>query len=476
MPRDDDSGPSTRTFAASGLLFFVSQLAVFGVGRPPSWDEAVYLSQVMPGVPAAAFVASRARGIVVLAAPVAGFTTSVWPVRLFLAAASAAAIAFAFARWRDLIGGRAALFGMWLFMGSWVTAFYGSAAAPNLWMAIACVAATAAMVRSLRAGGSRRKLVIELSAVALAAALMRPFDAVILAAALSLYAVFRYWKQAGRAVVCLLGGTSVGLLAWLLETSIRYGGLGAALEAGRSYGHVGHGIGVVGALRLTDGPLLGPDANTAFPAFGVIAAIALLVLVILGVRASRNTDGAEPVRLASAAGAVLIAAYLFFVWGAAPRFFLPGIALLCVPAGLGAAWIAKRGRAATIALLVLAVCWLGWQIDVGRTVADGESRSAAAVASVGEHIRAIDKERPCVLLSWFATPQIAFAARCLGADLNSPVDPSIERLVTRAPMDGRAVFLVGSSDREIPAWMVSAGVTPIRIAPPSPVTPPPDTP
>jgi hypothetical protein len=296
---------------------------------------------------------------------------------------------------------------------------------------------------------------------------MRPFDAVILAAALSIYAVFRYRKQAGRAVACLLGGTSVGVLAWLIETSARYGGAGAALEAGRSYGHVGHGIGVLGALRLADGPLLGPDANPAFPIFGVVAAIALLVLAALGVRASRSTDGAEPVRQASAAGAVLIAAYLFFVWGAAPRFFLPGIALLCVPAGAGAAWIAKRGRATTIALVALAVCWLGWQIDVGRTVANRESRSAAAVASVGERIRAVDKERPCVLLSWVATPQIAFAARCLGADLNSPVDPSIKRLVTQASVDGRAVFLVGSSSREIPAWVMSAGVTPIRIAPPT---------
>src|SRR4051812_32436721 len=105
---------------------------MFGLSRAPSWDEAVYLSQVTRGVPAATFVASRARVIVLLVAPVSWFTTSIWPVRLFLAAASAAAITFAFARWRDLIGARAALVAMWLFMGTWVTAFYGSAISPNL--------------------------------------------------------------------------------------------------------------------------------------------------------------------------------------------------------------------------------------------------------------------------------------------------------------------------------------------------------
>ncbi|MEA2522052.1 MAG: hypothetical protein QOI81_1698, partial [Actinomycetota bacterium] len=175
--------PAThRISVVSGLVFFGAQVAMFGVSRPPSWDEAVYLSQVTRGVPAATFVASRARGITLLIAPVSAFATSVWPVRLFLAAASAVAITFAFARWRDLVGGRSALVAMWIFMGTWVTSFYGSAIAPNLWMAVAGLAATAAMIHALRSVTPTRRQLIEVAGFALAAALVRPFDAVILAA------------------------------------------------------------------------------------------------------------------------------------------------------------------------------------------------------------------------------------------------------------------------------------------------------
>jgi hypothetical protein len=281
------------------------------------------------------------------------------------------------------------------------------------------------------------------------------------------FAAIRYRTRAWRGLACLLASTSVGVLAWLIEMSARYNGPGGALRAAREYGHVGRGIGVLGSLRLADGPIIGPDPDPSFPVFGVLAAIVLVALVVLGLRASHRTRTWQPAWFASGAGVVLLAAYLFGVGGSAPRFLLPGIALLCVPAGVGCVWIARRGRPAVAVLAVLATVLVGYQVWIGRTIATDQSRQATAAAAVGARIRTLDAGRPCVVLSWTATPQIAFAAGCVGANLGSPVAGGIETLVQTAPADGRMVFLVESSTHGVPAWVNSAGISPVWVPPPS---------
>ncbi|MBI3648177.1 MAG: hypothetical protein HY240_05460 [Actinobacteria bacterium] len=80
-----------------GVGWLAAQLLVCSPHRPPSWDEAIYLSQVRP--PALPFAASRSRGIVALAAPVVAAGGSIFQVRVWLAVASALALVAAFWPW-----------------------------------------------------------------------------------------------------------------------------------------------------------------------------------------------------------------------------------------------------------------------------------------------------------------------------------------------------------------------------------------
>jgi hypothetical protein len=71
---------------AVGTAYLVAQLLLFSPDRAPSWDEAIYLSQVTtPGVHAIAFAPSRARGISLLVAPITVAGGSLPKVRVFLA-------------------------------------------------------------------------------------------------------------------------------------------------------------------------------------------------------------------------------------------------------------------------------------------------------------------------------------------------------------------------------------------------------
>src|SRR5712691_2449186 len=153
MPR---IAPSARWLITIGAGFFAAQLILFSVHRAPSWDEAVYLSQVTPGAHAVFFAPSRARGITLLVAPVVGLGGSIAAVRVFLAAASSVALAASFLPWISVLGPAAAL-AAFLFGLCWLGLFYGSEVMPNLWAALAGVAAVGVMAPVLAGNRSQRR-------------------------------------------------------------------------------------------------------------------------------------------------------------------------------------------------------------------------------------------------------------------------------------------------------------------------------
>ena len=181
-PKDDEIALARRLLLVVGLAFLVAQLIAFSLDRPPSWDEAIYLSQVAPGAEALPFVPSRARGITFLAAPVLQLGGSLVHLRLFLVVASAVALTAAFRSWAKVIG-LGAVAAAVLFAGAWPALFYGSELMPNLWVALTGVAATAILARRLMNGEGRYDELLAGGLVAVTA-LLRPLDAVVLAAAL----------------------------------------------------------------------------------------------------------------------------------------------------------------------------------------------------------------------------------------------------------------------------------------------------
>ncbi len=218
---------AVRALAIVGVVSFAAQLALAPWRIAPSWDESIYLSQVAPG-PALPFVASRARGIVAFVAPLAGAGVSLPFLRIVLAAAAAAAIVLAFVPWVRVIG-RAAVWAAAVFASSWLSLFYGSEVMPNLWVAVLGVATVGVGIHAIGSPGQRNLLAITALLTA-AAASFRPPDAVaIVVPILVLAAWMRAWRPAGA----LLAGLVVGVGLWVIEMSVRFGGLGGRGARGR---------------------------------------------------------------------------------------------------------------------------------------------------------------------------------------------------------------------------------------------------
>ena len=407
------------------------QVVFFSLRRPPSWDEAIYLSQVTRGVPALPFVASRARGITVLVAPLTSVGAPLWLVRLFLVVASAVVLAATFRLWVPLLGWGAPL-GALVFASSWPAMFYGSEVMPNLWVAFACVACLGFVGRSLVAGTATRRPgdLAGAGLCAFACALIRPPDAAVLSIAVfaSLLVVDREAWRVGAAITV---GAVAGSFPWLVEMSVRFGGPFEALRAARGLAHVRAGGGLSAHLALTDGPLLGPDRAAGVPWIGVAWWTGLTVLTVLACLGPRSGRDRTVLRVAAVTAAALVLEYVALVAGLAPRFLLPALAVLSLTAGAGLARLPRLpdgtawGRVATISAAVALAIWVPWQLVTADRLERTATSDRADARAAGEAIARAVGDEPCRVASTVDYPQVAFAARCsgrvaTGTDLDGP--------------------------------------------------------
>lgn len=443
-----------RLLILVGSGYLLAQLVLFSARRAPSWDEAIYLSQVSPGARALAFAPSRARGITLLVAPVLQLGGSLTAVRFFLAAGSALGLAAAFWVWIPTVGLAAPLAGC-LFGFSWLGLFYGSEVMPNLWAAILAVAVVGLVTRDLIGEGKRREVLLVAVLLGLMA-LVRPPDALVTAAAITAYVVL-FRRRAWRALVALGAGLALGWLPWLVEVSVRYGGPLEAFRRAAEVGHVtagGMGSRVLQQLALTDGPLIGPQVPREIPVGGLLWWGGLVVLSATALARGRSGRVLTPLSLATLTGAALAAEYLAFVSGLAPRFLLPAYGLLAVPSAWGVVSLVRARAAARVVgyvVLALAVVWGGWQVGTANKTEVGVVRARASVQDVGLAVRYLAGGAPCLVASTEAYPQIAYAAGCTGHWLHGLGEADIAPLYSLAGTGDRVfVTLPGPSQPTSP--------------------------
>ncbi|MEV4443683.1 hypothetical protein AB0K09_32785, partial [Streptomyces sp. NPDC049577] len=161
--------PALRALPAPALLAVALAYAVlqtcYAVAHMDlGWDETVYLSQVDPRNPAAFFSAPRSRGVSFLVAPVIALTSSTTALRLVLVALSSAALYAAFAVWEPLAGRARTALAALLFTTLWITVLSGPEIMPNLWVALAAVAAAGWFLRARSGTPGRRRALVGLTA------------------------------------------------------------------------------------------------------------------------------------------------------------------------------------------------------------------------------------------------------------------------------------------------------------------------
>ncbi|MFJ3334768.1 hypothetical protein [Streptomyces sp. NPDC086766] len=446
--RSGPGGASRRVprLRGDGLLATVAAaftLAQLLLVRPPmglGWDETVYVSQVSPHAPAAFFSAPRARGVPLLVAPVAAWSTSTPLLRVYLALLSGLALYLALRVWRDLFPSRVLALAGALFASLWVTLFYGPQAMPNYWVAVGALVCAGCFLRARARPGDRAALWGLVAGAALMA-WMRPMDAVwVILPLLVLAAVRRH----GRPLLALLAGLAAGSAEWVVEAYVSYGGLLQRLSDGSAIqGGLGWHLAVADQLRSLDGRTLCRPCTGPLPEPVLVGWwFALPLLALLGLVAARRARRTVPTLVALACAATAAFPYLFMIGYAAPRFLLPAYALLAIPVAdalvhlvtaPGRAWRPVAVTLVALALAVhLAVQYAVLAHTVERTTADRRAwdRTVAELHRLGVR-------PPCALTGEEAVP-LAFYAGCSSVDTgghNANITPDgLVRTARRIPV------------------------------------------
>jgi len=409
-----------RWLIAVSAAFILTQLVFGSPHMGLGWDETVYISQVSPHVPTEYFSPPRARGITLLPAPLLRLTSSVVALRLYLTVLAAVGLVIAYWPWLALVRARIVALAALFLTGLWVVQFYGDQVMPNLYVAYGAVAATGWFLRAVLDKG---RAWMGLAAALAFMTLMRPPDALFLAATLLVAALaVKAWRRRGPAVA-IVTGTAAGLIPWLVESWVRFGGPLERLRlSGRTEGGMGfHPEAIWYQLKALNGPTLCRPCGGAIRWNHPELAAWWLILPILtaaGVMIAARTGRRDSAVTAAVCGAVLAIPYLFTLRYAAPRFLIPTYALLAVPVGIlfdaALAWARERNRVLVAGVALLIGTQLVTQNAVLRHRIADQDKGRAATVRLARRLAALGITAPCVVAGRQG-PYLGFYTGCASA-------------------------------------------------------------
>ncbi|MFF0083095.1 hypothetical protein ACFYR1_25725 [Streptomyces canus] len=456
--------------AAVAGAFTLAQLVLVRPDLGLGWDETVYVSQVSGHVPAAYFSAPRARGISLLAAPIASWSDSTALLRVYLAVLSGLGLYFALRVWRAHVMPRVLALAGALFASLWVTLFYGPQAMPNYWVAVGALACVGCFLR-VRANAGDRAARWGVFGGAALMAWMRPMDAVYVVLPLLALALRR-----PRLLAVLAAGLLAGAGEWVIEAYMSYGGLAQRLsDASRIQGGLGLHLAVADQLHSLGGrTLCRPCTGSAPNPVVTLWWFALPVLAALGAITAVRARRALPVLLPLACAVTAAVPYLFLIGYAAPRFLLPAYALLALPVAHGLAHLVSaptRGSARTVAVSLVAACLaahLAVQFVVLEHTVHGSAASRDNWSRTASALHTLGVRPPCLLSGYEAVP-IAFYAGCGSAQTDGHDTSTTAAALARTAHRTAVAVLAQPGDRP-PAyartWSIErAGVLHAYVAP-----------
>ena len=418
--------------------FALAQLALVQPEMGLGWDETVYVSQVSSHAPAAFFSAPRARGISLLVAPVASWSSSTPLLRIYLAVLAGLGLFLALRSWRGLFPARVLGLAGALFATLWVTMFYGPQAMPNFWVAIGALAAVGNFLRA-QADRLDRAAVWGLAASAALMALMRPTDAVWVSLPLfAALACVRRWRR--PALWTALGiGLAAGAAPWIVEAYVSYGG--PAQTACRRLRDPGRPRVEHRRRRPTAQPGRTDPvpplhrSRTGIGGDGMVARPAPARHACSSRRDQVPANGPRTRALACATTAAL--PYLFLIGYAAPRFLLPAYALLAIPVAVALLHLLTvpglRWRRVVVPLLTMGlVAHLAAQYIVLKGAVDRTTASHHDWTRTADALHRLGLRPPCLLTGHQALP-IAFYTGCASAQVSGPNANSTAGIVPAAP-------------------------------------------
>jgi hypothetical protein len=408
--------------AVVAAAFTLAQLVLVGPGMGLGWDETVYVSQVSAQAPAAFFSAPRARGVTLLVAPIASWSTSTELLRVYLALLSGLGLYLALRVWRGLFPTRVLTLAGALFATLWVTLYYGPQAMPNYWVAVGGLITVGCLLH-VRANGRDRAALWGVVAGAALMAWMRPTDAVwVTLPLLALVAAARLWRPA----LALAGGLVAGAGEWVIEAYVSYGGLGQRLSDGSAIqGGLGWNVAVDDQLRSLIGrtlcrPCTGSMPHPVVTAWWFVLPLLAAAGLVVAVRARRT----ERTLLLLACATTAAVPYLFMIGYAAPRFLLPAYALMAIPVADALSHLVTRpsGRWRPVAAALVALGLAGHlavQYVVLDRTADRTTAARRDWSRTASELHRLGVRPPCLLTGHEAIP-VAYYTGCSSVATRGP--------------------------------------------------------
>ena len=429
-------------------LFVLAELRPGLLRMPLGADEITYIAQTSARVSQVILPPVHGRGAAVLAAPVTLLTTSLLILRLWMALLSGIGLFLALFAWRGLRPAWVLAVAGVMLGGLGIAQLSGVQVMPDWWVALGAIAVTGLFLQAVT-GRMRSRVVLPLlAATTFFLVVQRPQDtAFLLAPLIAAALLIPAWRN--RGVLAAFGlGLVLGAAEWLGESYAWYGGPISRL-------HMMHQeppkfalyFTLPYQLRVLNGPWYcrpGECTSWNYP-WLTIWWLAFLALVIAGVLAMRRT-GLLAALAPVAAALSALAAYTLFVPYAAPRYLLPTIALLAIPAADGIAWLAgapswrTAGIVGACAFLLTGVVT---QQVVGRSETRGQDAVRTAFIKKADRLRRFGTRPPCIV----ASPSVAYYVGCsapwTGEHLSqvlaqAPGGPSAWRLL---PGTGTPVYL-----------------------------------
>ena len=430
---------SRWALALVAAAFVAVQVAIGDLRVPLDLDEAVYSSQFASDVPHLAYAAHRSVGPGLVVAPVTALTSSVLALRVYLAVLSGAALFAAFLPWRRLIPGRTVALAAALFAFSWVTLRFGDTVLPNYLVALGAVAAIPLLFRD-----NRTALFLLFTALSL----IRPTDAVYLALPLLAAALLR---KKHYTALALAFGLVTGWLYWVVESFIRFDGPRTRLSA---IAHVNDANGLHFGLPRYLATLDGKETCLPTASCGSIAPavaawwLAMTALVAFALYKTRD----KALVLAVITALFIGASYVLLSNWAVPRYVLPTIALLSVPAAVGLATLISKSKVLAVAALALLAVHIGVQTTTAAQAAAETSRSLTPSLDSARALSHANIRGDCAVVGRFA-PQIAYLRRCKAADMRDGIDDSYGTAnLARLRHRGLRVIVSTEGEAPDPAW------------------------
>ncbi|MBQ0826310.1 hypothetical protein [Streptomyces tagetis] len=435
--------------AAVAAVFTLAQLLLVGPALGLGWDETVYVSQVTTHHPAAFFSAPRSRGVSLLVAPIASWSTSTVLLRVYLAVLSGLALYLALRTWRGLFPPRVRATAAAFFATLWVTLFYGPQAMPNYWVAIGALITTGCFTRLHLRRDAGRACVRGVVAGAALMAWMRPTDAVWVSVPLLVLALVR---RRGPLLLALAGGLVAGAAEWVVEAYVWYGGLAERLaEASRVQGGLGRHLAVADQLRSLGGralcrPCTGPMPHPVITLWWYLLPLVAALGLVLAVRARRTARTLIPLACAVTAAVP----YLFLIGYAAPRFLQPAYALLALPVADALWYLARspRGRWRPVGAPLVALALTGHlavQFAVLAHTVGNTTESRRAWARTAGELHGIGVRPPCLLTGYESIP-IGYYTGCSSGATSGNNENTTPEEITGTARERPVAVLLGPGE------------------------------